>query len=41
VKRRPRQTRKEVLEWRMTFALAGVACGLFVLLTVELIARYF
>jgi hypothetical protein len=35
------QTRKEALEWRMTFALAGVAGGLCVLLAMEGIARYF
>jgi hypothetical protein len=35
------RTRKEALEWRMTFALAGMAGGLFVLLAVELIARYY
>ena len=34
-------TRKEALEWRMTFALAGVAGGLCLLLAIELIARYF
>ena len=33
------RTRKEALEWRMTFALAGVAGGLFVLLAIELIAH--
>jgi hypothetical protein len=34
------RTRKETLEWRMTFALAGVIGGLFTLLVAELIARY-
>jgi hypothetical protein len=35
------RTRKEAVAWRMTFALTGVAGGLFVLLAVELIARHF
>ena len=35
------RTRKETVEWRMTFALAGVAGGLFALLAAELIARYY
>jgi hypothetical protein len=40
VKRRPRRTPKEDREWRMTFALAGVAGGLFVLIAIELVMRY-
>jgi hypothetical protein len=36
----PRRTRKEDREWRMTFALAGVAAGLFVLVAIELVMRY-
>ncbi|MGA8583325.1 MAG: hypothetical protein WB715_05720 [Roseiarcus sp.] len=35
------RTRKEAREWRVTFALAGVAGGLCLLLAIELIARYF
>jgi hypothetical protein len=40
VKRRPRRTPKEDREWRTTFALAGVAGGLFVLFAIELIVHY-
>jgi hypothetical protein len=36
----PRRTPKEEREWRMTFALARVAGGLFVLFAIERVMRF-
>ena len=36
----PRRTPKEEREWRMTFALARVAGGIFVLFAIERVMRF-